>query len=72
MATKQVKLLSEGDVVKLTDPEGAAKVSKIGTSGIFEADGGAFLLDLTVTDGPHKGEKMKSQLYAGNDSVELA
>lgn len=70
--TKSVNTLAVGDRVRLKEPDGIAAVRRIERTRIFQASGGCFMIDLAVVDGPHKGEKIKNQLHAGDTIVELA
>lgn len=72
MKTKLVKDLQRGDAVKLSDPDGTAKVMDIRKSRLFQCEGGCFELDLKVISGPHKGKSIKNQAYPGASAVELA
>ena len=71
MVTKLIRDLQTGDVVKIVEPEGKARVSHIERSRLFQAVGGCFRIDLTVTDGPHKGEKIRDQHHSGSQEIEL-
>jgi hypothetical protein len=72
MATKAVKDLMVGDVVRLVEPEGAARITRKEKSRLFTASGGCFALWLRVTAGPDKGATVRDQHHAGDTEVELA
>lgn len=71
MATRSVKDLRAGDLVKLTDPAGIARVRRIEPSRLFKSPGGCFRLDLTVTSGPHKGQQINDQHHGGFQIIEM-
>lgn len=72
MATKLVKELKVGDRIKIADPDGTAEITGREPSKLFHASGGCWRLDMSLTGGPHKGERIKDQHHPGDDAVELA
>ncbi len=70
--TKAVRDLVPGDRVRLKDPEGIARIRHVEKSRLFRSPGGCFRIDMTVVDGPHKGEQINDQHHAGDDELELA
>lgn len=71
MTRKMIKDLELGDVVALEGGKTGARVRSIQQSRLFQSPGGCWRLDLTVINGPYKGEKINDQHHPGTSEVEL-
>ena len=71
MKTKLVKDIAVGDIVKVVEPDGTARVTSIAKSRLFRAEGGCFRLDLMIKSGPNKGKTIKDQHHAGLCAIEV-